>query len=83
MVKEKKSRLPLETYGKARERLLAELKALGWQTSKPDLKVTWAVPPSRGYKLWFRAQAVYKDVHSLFIEIRGLPVERLIEAADR
>lgn len=71
-----------ETYAKARARLLVELKALGWKTSKPDLKVTWAESPN-GYRLWFRAQAVYKDAHSLFFEIRGCSAAQLIEYADR
>ena len=72
-----------ETYVVARERLLRELKGKGWKTSKPDLKVTWAEAPSRHYKLWFRAQAVYKDEHSLFLEIRGLSAERLIAYAEK
>ncbi len=67
-----------ETYAQARQRLLSELKAKGWATSKPDLKVTWAVPPHRAFKIWFRSQALYKDEHSTFLDIRGLKVEALI-----
>ena len=72
-----------ETFAAARARLLAELKAKGWNTSKSTLKVTWAEPPSRAYKLWFRAQAVYKDEHSLFFEIRGRSADELIEHAEK
>ena len=75
--------MAVEKYAVARERLLRELKEKGWKTSKPDLKVTWAQSPSRGYKLWFRAQSVYKDDHSLFLEIRGLSVEDLVYYAER
>ena len=32
--------MAIEKYAVARERLLRELKAKGWKTSKPDLKVT-------------------------------------------
>ena len=71
--------MAVEKYAAARERLLRELKAKGWKTSKPDLKVTWAEPPSRAFKLWFRAQAIYKDEHSTFLEMRGLSVEKLID----
>lgn len=67
-----------ETYARARERLHGELKAKGWTVSKADLKVLWAVPPSRQYKVSFRAQAIYQDEHSLFLEMRGLTVEKLI-----
>ena len=74
--------MALEKYAVARERLLRELKGKGWKTSKPDLKITWAEPPSRAYKLWFRAQAIYKDSHSTFFEMRGLKVEHLIAAVE-
>ncbi len=70
--------MALETYAKARTRLLSELKQKGWTTSKPELKITWAVPPSRDFKLWFKAQAIYKNEHSLFIDMRGLSAETLI-----
>ena len=70
--------MALEKYAVARERLLRELKGKGWKTSKPDLKITWAEPPSRDYKIWFRAQAIYQDEHSTFLEMRGLKVDYLI-----
>lgn len=75
-----------ETYAQARQRLLSELKVLGWTTSKPDLKEPWAEPPrdwrGRRYRLKFKAQAVYQDEHSMFVETRGLSVEKLIELAE-
>lgn len=73
----------MEKYAVARERLLRELKAKGWKTSKPDLKVTWAEPPSRAYKLWFKAQAIYKDEHSLFVDMRDMELDSLVDYAER
>lgn len=70
--------MAMEKYASARERLLRELKAKGWKTSKPDLKVPWAEPPRGGYRIWFRPQAIYKEEHSTFLEMRGLKVEALI-----
>ncbi len=73
----------VETYKAARERLLRELQALGWKTSKPGLKIPWAEPVGGAYRLWFRAQAVYKDAHSLFFEIRGRSAATLIAYAEK
>jgi hypothetical protein len=68
-----------ETYAQARARLHVALgKIDGWKISSPSLKVLWADSPS-GYRLWFRAQAVYKNEHSLFVDIREMTVEELIE----
>jgi len=67
-----------ETYAAARRRLYEGLKAEGWTVSKPDLKVLWAEPPGRGYRIWLRAQAIHKEEHSTFLEMRGLKVEALI-----
>jgi hypothetical protein len=73
---------PTETYVAAKSRLLQQLKALGWTTS-PFLKVPWAEPPSRDFKIWFKAQAVYLNDHSLFIDIRGMDVNTFIQQAVR
>lgn len=72
----------IETYAVARERLLRELKGKGWKTSKPDLKVSWAAPPSRAYKRWFKPREVHRNDHSLFVEMRGLSAEDLISFAE-
>jgi hypothetical protein len=74
--------VPGETYSAARARLLGELAAMDW-TTRPGLKVPWAEPPSGGYRLWFRPQAVYLNDHSLWIDIRGLSAQALIAHAQR
>lgn len=60
---------PKETYPKARQRLLAHLAVQGWHV-KPLLKV----PSARfdGETLYFHAQAVYLNAHSLFVDIRDM-----------
>ena len=71
-----------ETYAGARARLLSQLAMHGWTTA-PQLKVPWAESPDKTIKLWFKAQAVYLDSHSLFIDMRGMAVETLIATAAR
>lgn len=73
---------PTETYVAAKARLLQQLKLLNWTTS-PFLKVPWAEPPSKDFKIWFKAQAVYLNDHSLFIDIRGMDVNTFIQQAVR
>jgi hypothetical protein len=73
---------PTETYAVAKTRLLRELAAKGWTTS-PFLKVPWAAPPSKDFKIWFKPQAVYRNDHSLFIDIRGMSVDDFIREASR
>lgn len=65
-----------ETYKAARARLLTELAARGW-TTRPALKVPWAEPSAwkPDYRVWFRAQAVYLNAHSLWIDIRGMTID--------
>ena len=67
-----------ETFAEARARLYEELRAKGWIVSKPDLKVPWAMPRSRKFKLSFKPQAIYKDEHSTLLDMRGLNVDALI-----
>lgn len=69
-----------ETYKDARERLLRELSLIGWGT-KPNLKVPQAISPS-GIHLYFKAQAVYRDNHSMWVDIRGMSVGDFIKAAE-
>jgi hypothetical protein len=60
---------PSETYQAARRRLLAHLVLTGWSV-RPTLKV----PNARkdGETLFFHAQAVYLNAHSLWIDIRDM-----------
>lgn len=67
-----------ETYKAARERLLRELAALGWET-KPSLKVPQAIPPGREYTLFFKTQAVYKNAHSMWLDIRNFSTEQFVQ----
>lgn len=61
-----------ETYRQARARLLDELKTKGWETM-PFLKQPWA--KKNGVRLDFHPQAVYKNGHSMFLDIRGMTIE--------
>lgn len=68
----------METYANARLRLLRELAADGWEI-RPNLKVPWAVPPDQAFKIWFKAQAVYMNEHTLAIDIRGMSLATFIQ----
>lgn len=63
--------MPQETFVAARTRILSALTEHGW-TVRSNLKTPWAEPHGGGYRLWFKAQAVYLDQHSLWIDIRGM-----------
>lgn len=73
-----------ETYKAARERLLSELASMGFHT-KPALKVPQAVAryQSESFTLYFHAQAVYLDAHSLFIDIRGMGVDMFLAQVEK
>jgi hypothetical protein len=73
----------METFKAARIRLLAGLNLIGWKTSSFSLKVPWAEIPNTDYRLWFRPQAIYLDLHSLHIDMRDMPVSTLIADAER
>lgn len=70
-----------ETYAAARARILGDLATMGW-TVRAGLKVPWAEPPDRAYKLWFRPQAVYRNEHSMWLDIRGMDARTLVAAAE-
>lgn len=70
----------MQTFAKAREAIWAHLKAEGWTMSNPMLKVTHATN-ARGFRLWFKAQAVYYsqgttlgDARSIHVDIRALDI---------
>ena len=76
-----------ETYSKAKERLLRELASKGWKVSS-GLKIPHATRED-GFRVWFKAQAVYYshstnfgDARSMFLETRGVSVDKFIEGAD-
>lgn len=71
----------METYKSARERLLRELASLGWAV-KPTLKVPQAVSADGVIHLYFKPQAVYRDKHSMWVDIRGMNVAEFIRAAE-
>lgn len=66
-----------ETYKAARLRLF-KLLSVGNQRSDATLKTPW-IEFSDGNRLWFKTQAVYLNSHSLFIDIRGMSAEQLLE----
>jgi hypothetical protein len=81
--KDRKQNLPgdlrHEKYPDARARILQELPQHGW-TVKPNLKVPWAKRRNdRDNTVWFKAQAVYLNEHSLFLDIRGMPTTEFIK----
>ena len=71
-----------ETYKLARARLHRQLSQLGWRASRPSLKVLWAERSPRE-RVWFKAQAVYLNDHSMFADIRGMSVSELVARVDR
>jgi hypothetical protein len=71
-----------EKYPDARARILNELPQHGW-TVKPNLKVPWAKRRNdRDNTVWFKAQAVYLNDHSLFLDIRGMPTREFIKRVE-
>lgn len=62
--------MPRETYLVARRRILTHLVLAGW-SAKPTLKVPQAAKD--GEILFFHAQAVYLNAHSLCLDIRSMP----------
>lgn len=82
-----------ETYKAAKARLLADLRANGWQV-KEDLKVPHATSPNGKTRLWFKAQSVYyaftsdrmippimQNASSTWAEIRGATWQDLVRCA--
>lgn len=67
-----------ETYPEARLRLFESLTQAG-HAVKPALKVPQC-QLSSGETLYFQKQAVYLEVHSLWIDIRGMSLESFIGA---
>ena len=67
-----------KTFAQARADILAHLKAEGWKVKEFDInrmkpmKVPWAKSPNGHDTLWFQAQAVYLNAHSLSEDIRNL-----------
>ncbi len=59
----------MSTYIEARKAILTHLATLPGWTVKPSLKIPQAIAPS-GRVVRFKAQAVYLDAHSMWIDIR-------------
>lgn len=66
------------TYNAARLAIFAHLESLGWEV-KRGLKVPQAIVPS-GSKLYFQAQAVYLNAHSMHVDIRTMTPEAFVNA---
>lgn len=82
----------METYKQARERLIREAFAHGWQFSGRHLKTPWLASSVEGqrFRVWFKPQAVYCGIDhhlghalSLGVDIRGLAFESFRSACHR
>ncbi len=62
------------TYLEARKRILNYLTDQPGWTVKPNLKVPQAIAPN-GKVVRFKAQAVYLDAHSMWLDIRTVTPE--------
>lgn len=71
--------MPKETYGAARQRLLGEFTAMGFETSAHSLKVPWVQPRGREWRLWFKPQAIYLNEHSLYLDMRGMSAQSVLD----
>ena len=72
-----------ETYAAARQRLLGEFAAMGFDTSSHSLKVPWVQPRGEHWRLWFKPQAIYLNKHSLYLDMRGMSAEQILERVRR
>ena len=74
-----------KTFAQARADIFAHLKAEGWTVKEYDasrmkpMKVPWAKSPNGQDTLWFKAQAVYLNVHSLFEDIRNVTPQAFLK----
>lgn len=68
-----------ETYANARARIHTALRQqYGWKSSDAGLKRLWADSP-KGYRVWFRTQAVYLNEHSMsHLDYGGMAIEDFI-----
>jgi len=72
-----------ETYAAARQRLLGEFTAMGFETSDHNLKVPWVQPRGRPWRIWFKPQAIYLNEHSLYLDMRGMSVQDVLSYIQR
>lgn len=81
------------TYAVARAEILRALQQEGWDV-RANLKMPHATYPRGGFRLWFKAQAIYEShgsetssfagAHSLWIgDIRTMPVEDVLAYIER
>lgn len=76
-----------ETFKAARERIFAELEALGWTVTR-GLKVPYATAPTRRRdRVWFKPQALYaggdnlnnsRSICSDYRGVRGADIEKAV-----
>lgn len=73
----------IPTYRQAKKRLWDYLTELGWTMSNPKLKIPWADSPEScpSCRLWFKTRAMYKDSHSMHIDVRVISPEDVVERA--
>lgn len=51
--------MPKKTYAQARQEILAYLKSIDWDISRPGLKIPYATSPDGTIRAWFKPQAVW------------------------
>lgn len=72
----------MQTFAAARAAILAYLAQLPGWTVKPNLKVPQAIAPN-GCIIRFKAQAVYLDAHSMWLDIRTMTPGEFVVATRR
>ena len=71
--------MPKLTYAQAQSAIQGHLKDMGWELSKPGLKVPYATSPDGKYRLWFKSQAIYASGGK---EVRDFGSARSVESDD-
>lgn len=79
-----------KTFAAARAEILGYLRSQGWKVQTRSvrhpwgpLKEPWAEPPLGRMRLTFKAQAVYADEHSTWIDIRNFDGPGFLAAVRR
>lgn len=62
------------TFAQAKAAIWEHLSAKGWTMSNPTLKIPHATDAD-GFRLWFKAQAVYYSWGTSFAEARSIHVD--------
>lgn len=78
-----------KTFGQARAEIFEYLKSEGWEVRDFDMrrmkpmKEPWAKSPDKQDTLFFKAQAVYLNAHSLFVDIRTMSPQQFLKEVEK